>query len=176
MTRPEPSPERLLAIYLRYHAAASHGGLDLFRRAARTQSDQPVRDELSRLAAEVAQDQRALLGILRALGIPRNRLAERAVSWTETIGRLKPNGTWVRRSRLSDVMELEALGVGVQAKKLGWQSLRQLCGSEDRLDEQRLDDLVRRATDQQDRIEELRLYAVRRTFVDTGAESAGRQT
>jgi len=82
----------------------------------------------------------------------------------------------VRRSRLSDVMELEALGVAVQAKKLGWQSLRQLCGSEDRLDEQRLDDLVRRATDQQDRIEELRLYAVRRTFVDTGAESARRQT
>jgi len=59
MTRPEPAPERLLAIYLRHHAAASHGGLDLFRRAARTQSDQPVRDELSRLAAEVAQDQRA---------------------------------------------------------------------------------------------------------------------
>ena len=49
----------------------------------------------------------------------RPKVAEVLVGVAETVGRLKPNGTLVRRSPLSDLMELEALSAAVEAKRLG---------------------------------------------------------
>lgn len=141
-----PTSGRLLAIYLRHHAAASKGGLDLFERAARQQTSPEARRELRQLAAEIAEDRSALLGFLDVLGVPRPRLGERLMGWGEKLGRLKPNGTLIRRSPLSDIVELEALGVAVQAKKLGWLTLRRLAETDHRLDVAQLDELVRRAT------------------------------
>ncbi len=160
---------RLLAIYLRHHAAASKGGLDLFERAADQQTSPEARRELAPLAAEIAEDRTALLGFLDVLGLPRPRFGERLMGWGEKLGRLKPNGTLIRRSPLSDVVELEAMDVAVQAKKLGWLTLRRLAETDHRLDVAQLDELVRRATDQQDRIEDLRRQAVSRTLVPQGA-------
>lgn len=164
-----PTSGRLLAIYLRHHAAASKGGLDLFERAGRQQTSPEARRELRQLAAEIAEDRSALLGFLDVLGVPRPRLGERIMGWGEKLGRLKPNGTLIRRSPLSDIVELEALGVAVQAKKSGWLTLRRLAETDHRLDVAQLDELVRRATDQQDRIEDLRRQAVSGTLVPRGA-------
>jgi hypothetical protein len=160
-----PPSGRLVAIYLRHHAAASKGGLGLFQRAARQQTSPEARRELPQLAAEVAEDRTVLLGFLDILGLPRPRFGERLVSWGEKLGRLKPNGTVIRRSPLSDIVELEAMNVGVQAKSLGWLTLRRMAETDHRLDVAQLDDLVRRATDQQERIEDLRRQAVLRTLM-----------
>jgi hypothetical protein len=153
------SPRRMLAIYLRHHLAASKGGLDLFERSARNQSSPEARRELGVLADEVAQDRQRLAAILRRLDIPRPRVAEMFVSVAETVGRLKPNGTLIRRSPLSDVVELEALSVAVEAKRLGWVTLRVVGERDGRFDTADLDDLIRRAADQQDRLEDLRRQA-----------------
>jgi hypothetical protein len=154
------SPARMLAIYLRHHFAASRGGLDLFQRSARSQSSAQARRELRVLADEVAQDRQRLAAVLRQLGIPRPRVAETLVGIAETMSRLKPNGTLIRRSPLSDVMELEALSAAVEAKRLGWVTLRVVGDRDSRLDTADLDELIRRAADQQDRLEDLRLQAV----------------
>jgi hypothetical protein len=150
----------MLAIYLRHHLAASKGGLDLFERSARNQSSPETRRELHVLADEVAQDRQRLAAILRRLGIPRPRIAEVLVGVAETMGRLKPNGTLIRRSPLSDVVELEALSAAVEAKRLGWVTLRVVAERDGRFDTGDLDELIGRAADQQDRLEDLRRQAV----------------
>ena len=49
-----------LAIYLRNHDAAAQAGVELFRRAERSQRDRPYGPELAELRAEVEQDARML--------------------------------------------------------------------------------------------------------------------
>ncbi|MEP6648731.1 MAG: hypothetical protein ABJA74_02305 [Lapillicoccus sp.] len=154
------SSARLLAIYLRHHAAASRGGLNLVERSAGRQLSPQARRELGDLANDVAQDREHLLDILRRLGVQRPRVAEVLVALAETVARLKPNGTLVRRSPLSDVIELEALSTAVEAKRLGWVTLRVVGERDDRFDTAELDALIRRAADQRDRLEELRRQAV----------------
>ena len=161
---------RMLAIYLRHHVAASRGGTDLFHRSARTQLSKEARQELRDLAAEVSQDREQLLRILRRLGIPRPRFAEVLVGVAETLGRLKPNGTLVRRSPLSDVMELEALSTAVTAKRLGWVTLRLVGERDGRFDPAEMDALIVRAEEQQDRLEALRGQAVLGAFTEAGSE------
>lgn len=163
--RQAPEPARLLAIYLRHHASASAGGVDLFHRAAGGVQDAEARRELRSLTEEVAQDRAALVKVMHALGVPRSRVGEVLVGWAETVARLKPNGTLVRRSPLSDVVELESLVVAVQAKRLGWLSLRRLADSDPRLDAASLDAAAARALDQEHRLERLRERAVDRAFV-----------
>lgn len=159
-----------MAIYLRHHVAASRGGLDLLQRSARSQSSAVTRDELRDLAGEVGQDREQLLAILQRLGIPRPRMAEAVVGVAETIGRLKPNGTLVRRSPLSDVVELEALSTAVTAKRLGWVTLRVLAEHDRRFDTAQLDDLIRRAEEQEVRLEALRRQAVADALGGIGSE------
>jgi len=112
------------------------------------------------LAAEVAEDRDQLLAVLRRLDVARPAVSEWVVGIAERVGRLKPNGTLLRRSPLSDVIELEALCTAVEAKRLGWVTLRLVADGDPRLDPADLDVLVARAADQQDRLERLRQRAV----------------
>jgi hypothetical protein len=129
--------------------------------------DPSARRSLAMLTEEVREDRAVLLGILRRLGIPRPRMSEVLVGWAEGFARLKPNGTLVRRSPLSDVVELEALSAAVEAKRLGWVTLRELAALPRHphdvgglLDPNELDRLVDRAEDQREHIETLRRDAV----------------
>jgi hypothetical protein len=160
-----PSSARMLAIYLRHHAAASRGGLDLFKRSSRSQLSPEARRQLVALADEVNEDRQRLLEILSRLDIRRPRAAEVVVGVAETLARFKPNGTLIRRSPLSDVIELEALSTAVEAKRLGWVTLRLVGERDGRLDANELDVLISRAADQQNRLEDLRRQAVAGSLV-----------
>ena len=151
------TPHDALDRYLREHYSASRAGLDLFERSARTQSDPQVRHVLQDVTAHVAEDRAALLAILVDLGVERSPAKERLMALGERLGRLKTNGTVLRRSRLSDLLELEALVAALQAKELGWRCLRQLCEVDPRLNPYHLDRLVSRAESQQEQVESLRL-------------------
>lgn len=164
-----PTSARMLAIYLRHHVAASRGGVDLFRRAARDQLDEEARRELRLLAAEVAEDRDQLLAVLRGLDVPRPAVSEWLVGIAETVGRLKPNGTLLRRSPLSDVMELDAMCTAVEAKRLGWVTLRLVAEGDLRLNPSDLDVLVGRAADQRGRLEQLRRRAVVNALAPAGS-------
>jgi hypothetical protein len=145
----------LLAIYLDDHLAAATGGLELFRRAARNQADQPHGEQLAALADEVAGDHAALREMIHRLGAHEN-LAKAALGWAaEKAGRLKLNGHLVTRSPLSDLTEVEGLRLAVQGKLAGWQVLRDLAAHDDRLPADELDELVARAEDQAGRLEAL---------------------
>jgi hypothetical protein len=134
----------LLGIYLNDHLAGATGGTELARRVAASDRD-PAAGALQHLAADIAQDRAALLGIVAALGI-QVRTYKVCAAWIgEKAARLKVNGYLLARSPLSSLAELEMLRLAVEGKAAGWRTLRTLAASDKRLDPDRLDELISRA-------------------------------
>lgn len=158
----------LLGIYLNDHLAGATGGLELFRRAASSHRGTDLGGVLRRLSEEVAEDRRALLDMMGALGVPARQYKLYAAWLLEKIGRFKPNGRLLLRSALSDLVELEALRLGVEGKAAGWRTLRVAAGRYDCLDPDRLDGLIAQAGRQADTLEEARMAAAGEVVAATG--------
>lgn len=148
-----------LAIYLQDHLAGATAGLELARRAARAQRGTPAADELARVRDEVAQDRQALLQVMRTLGVRRPAYKALAGWLLEKAGRLKTNGHLVSRAPVSDLVEREALRLGVEGKACLWRSLLAL--DDPRLDRAALQSLLDRSQEQARALERLRLDAAR---------------
>ena len=161
---PSPAASRWLRHYVHDHYVLSRGELELFERSARTQGRDWVRAEVAALAREVGEDRAALLALVDELAIRRSPLQEALLSSAERLGRLKPNGTILRRSPLSDLVELEAMSVAVHAKQLLWRCLREAADGEPRLNPYYLDRLLQRASDQESRLDRLRVEVARAVF------------
>ncbi len=149
----------LLNIYLNDHLAGSSGGLALARRLAGNHRGTPAGSELAELARDVEEDRDALVGVMAAVGARTNPLKPVLALVAERVGRLKLNGTLLRRSPLSSVLELEMMRLGVEGKSSAWRSLREVAKNDPRLDAAQLDELIRRAKDQAQRLERLRTRA-----------------
>ena len=146
------SRDKFVTSYVAHHWAASKGGLDLIERASRSQSSARTRKVLATLTREIAEDRARLRVIADALGAGEARLAQLALSVGETVSRVKLNGRFVRRSPLSDVLELEALLAAVRGKRAGWEGMRVLAINDARIDVAELDDLIVRADSQIERL------------------------
>lgn len=155
---------RLLALYLNDHLAGATGGTALARRLARNHRGTDLERPTADLADQVAADRTALLQIMRSLDVRPRRLRSALAVLAERVGRLKLNGTLLRRSPLSSVVELEAMHLGIEGKIDGWQALRQLADHEPRLDSSQLDELLARARQQSDGLQRLRLQAATTAF------------
>jgi hypothetical protein len=149
--------DKLLTSYLNDHLAGASAGVELFRRAARSHRDDDLGGQLADLAGEVADDRAELIAIMEALSIRRNPASVVMGVAAERLGRLKPNGFVLRRSPLSDVVELEGMRVGVAGKLGCWETLLAVAPEDPRLDRTGLENLIRRANDQYERIRALHL-------------------
>ncbi|MFI6858032.1 hypothetical protein [Streptomyces sp. NPDC050416] len=154
----------LLGVYLNDHLAGATAGTARIRHLVRSCRGTALADALAPVAAEIAEDRASLLHIMRRLDVPVRRYKVYAGRAVEQIGRLKSNGTLVRRSPLSTLWELEAMGLGVEGKMAGWQTLRDLAATDTRLDARHLDDLIERARRQRMTLEELRRKQVQVAF------------
>lgn len=153
-----------LATYLNDHYAGATGGLELFKRAAAAHPDGGSGTALADLARQIEEDRDALVQLMTDLGVPTSR-SKAAMGWlSEKAGRLKPNGHLLSRSPLSDVLEAEAMLLGVQGKAACWRTLRALAETDERLATGQLDTLIERADRQIEVLEELRASAVLRTL------------
>jgi len=155
--RAPQSRQDQLGIYLNDHLAGATGGMELARRMAGSHDDPAQRMTLQRLAAEITEDRRALLDLMAALGLPVRHYKLSAAWAAEKAARLKLNGRLLSRSPLSSLEELEMLRLGVEGKAAGWRTLRALADTDSRLDRDRLDELMARARQQADLLEELRV-------------------
>ncbi|MFJ9950207.1 hypothetical protein [Kitasatospora sp. NPDC091207] len=145
------SPQLLaepLHIYLNDHLTGAFGGAALAARMARAHPDSRRAGDLRRLARDIEQDRNALVRIMNRLGVPVRHYRTWLGLAGERLGRLKPNGTVVRRAPLSDLIELEALRAGVEGKAALWGALRTIADTDPRLDQADLDRLSDRAADQ----------------------------
>jgi hypothetical protein len=149
----------LIGIYLNDHLAGATTGIELVRRAARSQRHWEAGRVLERVAAEIAEDRSELISIMEALRVPVRRYKICAGWAVEKLGRVKPNGRLLGRSPLSDVVELEALRLGIEGKEACWRVLRILAERNEGLDPARLDRLIGRARGQAETVEDLRIRA-----------------
>ena len=150
----------LLAIYLRDHHAAGVAGVRVAQRVASAVERDSGSDDLRRVASEIRQDLIVLEGIMRRLGVEPDRVKDTLSRIAERVGGLKLNGRLLRRSPLSDLLELEALVVGITGKQALWVTLRELPS----VNLEELDQLVERAEDQKRVVESARVTAAKRSF------------
>lgn len=162
----DPAPDDLIQVYLRRHIAGAGAGAALFRRVA-TAISPDFREEIRAIAREVEEERAWLLKLAVRFRATRPRLQESIGAVAQELGRLNPTGTVVQRSPLADVIELEALAIAVHGKLLGFRTWQELAATEPRLDADECARMCAQAEDQRDRLEVMRLEAVRRAMSPT---------
>lgn len=153
-----------LTIYLQDHLAGATFGVQLARRAARSNEGTQYAAFLAGLVAELESDRTELEAVMRALRVRRDEVKTLLASAAEKLGRLKLNGRIVGYAPLSRVLELEGLCVSVEAKLLLWTALRDLAAREPKLDAATFDPLIERAQKQLAGLHERHAEAAREAF------------
>ena len=153
----------LLGIYLNDHLAGAIAGRELAKRSAKSNKGTEFGPFLNELAVEIEEDERSLRLIMDRLGVKPNPVKDSGAWVAEKIGRLKLNGSLIRYSDLSRVVELEGLAVGITGKIALWRSLKR-SSAVDHLDDVDLDHLLARAEGQRARVEDHRVRAAGMAF------------
>jgi hypothetical protein len=144
----------LLRIYLRDHHAGSRAGIRLAERLA-ANPDPAIAQTGARLRDEIQADIGQLEHVMQLVDARPSRIKDLLVVVGERAGRLKPNGRLLTRSPLSDLLEIEALLLGVTGKRELWRALRGATSTDARLAGVDFESLEAVAGDQIARLEEL---------------------
>ncbi|QBR92725.1 hypothetical protein [Nocardioides euryhalodurans] len=112
-----------LETYLRNHWTAAAGGVDLAHRVAGSHRGTDLGPPLATIATDIREDRTSLAEVMDQLGCDRGHVGPLAARVLERMGRLKPNGRLLRRSPVSDVLEVEALRSAVAGKASVWDAL-----------------------------------------------------
>jgi hypothetical protein len=158
-----------LSTYLQDHRAGAEAGSDLARRMYDENKGTQYEAFLGHLAEEIEEDVITLEQIMDRFDVSRDSLKTTVAKVGETLGRLKPNNQLTGYSPLSRVLEFEGLRAGVQGKLSLWDGLMEIAPMEDRLDQEEIGRLIRRAEAQ---LEELRVHhrvAAREAFAAVSA-------
>jgi len=150
-----------LGTYLNDHVAGSVLALELLDHLIDL-PEAPDRKLLAQLRIEIQEDQDVLRQLLRSVGA-KESTARKAAAWlTEKLGRAKLRIDESGSGELRMLEGLETLALGIQGKLALWRSLATL---EDAVPPLKTLDLARlqsRALEQFERVDRLRLDAVRR--------------
>ncbi len=152
--------QSLLPIYLNDHLAGATIGIELARRASRSNRGSPEFGEpLERICEEIEADKVSLEEVMAALDVSRDRVKPVGAWVAEKLGRLKPNGRLRGYSPLSRVIELEGLYLGISGKLRLWSLLGER--TDEALAEFDLPQLAARAERQRAEVENLQSAAAR---------------
>ncbi|KRA38843.1 MULTISPECIES: hypothetical protein [unclassified Nocardioides] len=152
-----------LARYLRTHLAGSTAGVNLFDRAA-GEHPEPAASVLRRIHGELVEERVALRAMMAAVGVHENPVFNLVASAGERLGRLKPNGSLLHRTAMTDLVELETMSIALAGKLNGWESLLTLVDDEPRWSRDELECLAQQARDQRDVVRDLHAEAAARAL------------
>lgn len=150
----------LLGTYLNDHLAGSVGAIALVERTIRENQGDPFAARLARVLEEIRRDQAVLQDLIERVGASQDAIKKAGAWLAEKAGRVKLGGTDEPRE-LSRMEVLEALGMGILGKRALWRALRSVADRHDALRALDLDQLERRAVEQHDEVEAMRLEAAR---------------
>jgi len=149
-----------LKTYLNDHLAGSVMAIELAERTIRENEGGPVAAHLSPLVKEIREDQTVLKGLIERLGTGESSLKKAGAWLAEKAGRVKLGGT-DEPGELSRLEVLEILTTGVHGKRAMWRALRAVAERYEELRGLDLDLLERRAVEQHDELEAMRLEAAK---------------
>jgi hypothetical protein len=155
---------RALTTYLNDHLAGSVAALELLDQLVDLVGPED-RELLIRLRTEIRQDQQLLKDLLQQLGDKESPLRKAAAWITEKLGELKLKFDDPGNGDLRLVEALEALGLGIQGKLSLWRALQAIAETDPLLRAVDLRRLERRALDQFDQVDRLRLHFARTALV-----------
>ena len=149
-----------LKTYLNDHLAGSVMAIELAERTIRENEGGPVAARLSPLVEQIREDQTVLKGVIERLGTGESSLKKAGAWLAEKAGRVKLGGT-DEPGELSRLEVLEMLTTGVHGKRALWRALRVVAARYEELRGLDLDLLERRAVEQHDELEAMRLEAAK---------------
>jgi hypothetical protein len=149
-----------LITYLNDHLAGSVAALQLLEHLLALPPG-AAHEQLRVIRTEVEEDQRALQDILKGLGGKESQLRKAAAWLTERLGQAKLKLDDPGDGDLRLFEALEAVGLGIQGKVSLWRALASVAAAMPELQRVDFQQLERRARDQFERIETLRLRAAR---------------
>lgn len=162
-----------LAVYLNDHLSGATLGVDHARELQATLEDTAHGLDMARVADAIAEDRDTLVDLIDRAGISRNPVKQ-ATAWVaEKAGRVKFSGLSSGDRDLGTYLALETMSLGVAGKQSLWEGLRQVAGSHEVLAEVDLDELIARAREQREFLEDLRLTFARLAF---GPQSLARES
>jgi hypothetical protein len=138
----------LLTVYANDHLAASVGGIELVKRMIGVHRGSKYEQPLQELLVELREENDALEGIMRAMGLPVRRYKQVGLWVGEKLSRAKLNGRLLTRSPLSSLVEFEFLASAVRAKRSGFETLVEVASVDERADRAVLEGLVEQANRQ----------------------------
>lgn len=153
-------PSTALTTYLNDHLAGSVAALELLDHLLERDPGSG-RDELARIRVEIEEDQQTLQRILSDMGGKESPIRKAAAWLTEKLGQVKLSVDDKGSGELRVLEALEALGLGIQGKRMLWRALEAVKGSVPSLGGIDLQQLQQRAERQFRQVEELRLRAAR---------------
>ena len=115
----------LLAHYVRIHLTGAAAGIELFGRGTDLY-DPEAQATTARIREELVEERAWLRDLVERLGSTEPTLTQIVAKVGERLGRLKPNGDLVRRTALTDVIDLETMYDAVSGKVAGWEALLEL--------------------------------------------------
>ncbi|HEY7503147.1 MAG TPA: hypothetical protein VH700_03520 [Gemmatimonadales bacterium] len=149
-----------LKTYLNDHLAGSVLAIELCERTIGENEGTPFAARLARLLEEIRKDQTVLKGVIEAIGAGQNPLKKAGAWLAAQAGRLKLGGT-DEPGELSRLELLEMLSTGIHGKGALWRALRVVVARHEELRGVDLDLLERRATEQHEEVEVMRLEAAK---------------
>lgn len=147
-----------LGHYLRTHLTGAAGGIELFSRGSGF-DDADARETLLHIRDELVDERRRLLAMTDRVGVHSAPLLGVAAKIGERLGRLKPNGNPLRRTPLTDLVDLETMRVALAGKASGWDGLLAVVDEHDGLDRAELEMLRDQAIRQHDDVSALHARA-----------------
>jgi hypothetical protein len=149
-----------LGTYLHDHHAGSVGAVALVERTIRENEGAPLAARLSVVLEEIRKDQAVLEDLIERIGAGRSRVKKAGAWLAEKAGRLKLGGT-DEPAELSRLESLELLTVGILGKRALWRALQAVAPRHEALGGMDFDLLERRALEQYDQVEAMRLEAAK---------------
>jgi hypothetical protein len=146
-----------LTTYLNDHLSGATAALDLLGQLLKDPPDSEAERELTQVRAEIEEDKSVLVGILKRAGGKESKVRTAAARLAGKVGQAKlaldqPGGRAFR-----DLEALEALALGIQGKAALWRLLAAIAGQVKELEPLEYGTLERRAHDQFQQVDRIRL-------------------
>lgn len=139
-----------LGAYLNDHLAGAVAGVELAEQIRDDGQGTPLGVHCAELANEIEADRTVLAGLIERLGIPRSGVKQAGAAVAEKLSRLRFHPKVTGSPDLTLFMQVEVLSLGIEGKRLLWESLKQVAGAYPEVAATDLDTLVERARAQRE--------------------------